>query len=37
VPLVIVTVLPETEQAPLAEMTAVELALVLDETVNVAL
>ena len=37
VPLVIVTVFPEIEQAPLAVITAVVLALVLDDTVNVEL
>jgi hypothetical protein len=37
VPLVIVTLFPEIEQAPLAVITAVVLALVLDETVNMEL
>ena len=37
VPLVIVTVLPEMEQAPPATIDAVVLALVVDATVNVEL
>ena len=36
-PLIIVTVLPRTEQAPLAVMAAAALALVVAETLNVEL